>query len=70
MKIKICKKFSKINKLQRKLTEAFPNDTIVIKKCIDQCKICEHQPSAQVRGQSLKASRISKLIHKIDTRYK
>ena len=70
MKIKICKKFSKTNKLQHKLTKAFPHDTIVIKKCIDLCKICEHQPLAQVRGEKLKASRISKLIQIIETKYK
>jgi len=70
MKIKICKNFSKVNKLQNKLTKAFPNDIIVIKKCIDLCDICKHEPTAKINSQKLKASRISKLIQKIDAIYK
>jgi len=65
MKIKICKKFSKINKLQNKLSKAFPNDTIIIKKCLNLCKICTHQPIAKIKGKRLKAKRISELINKI-----
>jgi len=65
MKIKICKKFSKVNKLQRKLTIAFPDDSIIIKKCLNLCKICKHQPIAKVKSKRLKASRISELISKI-----
>jgi hypothetical protein len=65
MKIKICKKFSKVNKLQRKLTIAFPDDTVIIKKCLNLCKICRYQPIAKSKGKRLKASRISELISKI-----
>ena len=65
MKIKICKKFSKRNKLQNKLSKAFPNDTIIIKKCLNLCKICKHQPIAKVKGKRFKAKRISELINKI-----
>ena len=65
MKIKICKKFSKRNKLQNKLSKAFPNDTIIIKKCLNLCKICKHQPIAKVKGKRFKAKRISELISKI-----
>jgi len=66
MKIKICKKFTKVNKLQHKLTLAFPNDTIIIKKCLNLCKICKHQPIAKIKGKRLKASRISALVNKIE----
>ena len=66
MKIQICKKFSQVNKLQRKLTQAFPDDTIVVKSCINQCKLCKRQPAAKVNGKKQKAKSISKLIFKIN----
>ncbi len=66
MKIQICKKFSKANKLQKKLTKAFPDDTIIVKSCISMCKLCKKQPVVNVNGRKLKAKRISKLISKID----
>ena len=68
MKIKICKKYTNINTLQSKLTKAFPDDAVVIKKCLDLCKICKHQPVAEVNKKKLKASNISKLITKIETK--
>ena len=66
MKIQICKKFSKVNKLQKKLTKAFPDDSIVVKSCISMCKICKKQPVAKADRKKLTAQRISKLISKID----
>ena len=66
MKIEICKKFSKVNKLQKKLTKAFPDDTITVKSCISMCKLCKQQPVAKVSGNQFKAQRIAKLIDKID----
>jgi len=66
MKIQICKKFSKSDKLQQKLTKAFPDDTVMVKSCISMCKLCKHQPVAKVDGKKQKAKRISKLISKID----
>jgi len=66
MKIQLCKKFSKVNKLQKKLTEAFPDDTVVVKSCISMCKVCKHQPVAKVDGKKQKAKGISKLISKIE----
>jgi len=66
MKIQLCKKFSKVNKLQAKLTKAFPDDIIIIKSCISMCKACKKQPVAKVKSKKLKAQRISKLISKID----
>ena len=66
MKIQICKKFSKVNKLQKKLIKAFPDDTIIVKSCISMCKLCKKQPVAKVAGKKKKAKRISKLISKID----
>ena len=66
MKIQICKKFSKVNKLQKKLTKAFPDDTVIVKSCISMCKLCKKQPEAKVKGKRLKSQRISKLISKID----
>ncbi len=68
MKIQICKKFSKVNKLHAKLANAFPDDTIIIKKCISMCKLCEKQPVAKVKGKKLKAKYISTLISKIEAR--
>jgi uncharacterized protein YuzB (UPF0349 family) len=69
MKIKICEKFSKINKLQKKLIEVFPDEEIIVKKCINMCKICEHKPVAKVDDKKFKASRISKLIEKIEAEF-
>ena len=66
MKIQICKKFSKVNKLQKKLAKAFPDDIITIKSCISMCKLCKKQPVAKVSGNQFKAKRIAKLIDKID----
>jgi len=65
MKIEICKKFSKVNKLQKKLTKAFPDDTITIKSCIGMCNMCKKQSVAKVKGKKLKFQRIAKLIEKI-----
>ena len=65
MKIQICKKFSKVNKLQKKLTKAFPDHTIIIKSCIDMCDLCKKQPAVKINGKKLKAQRISQLISKI-----
>ena len=66
MKIQICKKFSKVNKLQKKLTKAFPDNTIIVKSCISMCKLCKKQPVTKVAGKKQTAKRISKLISKID----
>ncbi len=66
MKIQICKKFSKANKLEKKLTKAFTDDTVIVKSCISMCKVCKKQPVAKVDGKKQKAKRISKLISKID----
>lgn len=70
MKMKICKKFPKVNKLQRKLAEAFPDDTILIKKCINLCGICKHAPLVKIKGHRFSVSRISKLVEKINTKQK
>jgi len=67
MKIQICKKFSKVNKLQKKLTQAFPNDTVVIKKFIDMCKVCKDQPTVKVQKKEFKSKLISSLISKLKT---
>ena len=66
MKIKICKKFSNIDKLEKKLTQAFPDDKITRESCIDLCKKCKDVPLAIVDGKKKKAKSISKLISKID----
>jgi len=66
MKIQICKKFTKINKLQKRLEEAFPNEKITVKSCIDMCKKCKELPLAKVDGKKKKAKTIPKLISKID----
>jgi hypothetical protein len=66
MKIQICKKFSNINKLQKKLTKAFPDDIIIVKSCINICKLCKNRPVAKVKGKRIKSQDISKLISKID----
>jgi len=66
MKIKICKKSPKLNKLQKKLTIAFPTDTIVIKKCINACKDCKEQFIVRFKHQQYKAASISKLIKKVE----
>jgi len=66
MKIQLCKKFSKADKLQKKLVEAFPDDTITVKSCIDMCKRCKKQPVAKADAEKLKAKSISKLISKLN----
>ena len=66
MKIQICKKFSKVNKFQKKLIKAFPDDMIIVKSCISMCKLCKKQPVAKVDGTKQKAKLISKLISKIE----
>jgi len=66
MKIQICKKFSKADKLQKKLAKAYPDDTIMLKSCISMCKLCKCQPVAKIKGKKFKAKRISTLISKLD----
>ena len=66
MKIKICKKFSNINKLEKKLEKAFPDDKVIVKSCVSMCKQCKDQPVAKVDGKKKKAKSISRLIDKID----
>jgi len=68
MQIQICRKFLKINKLHTKLSEAFQDETIIIKKCISVCKVCKSQPSAKIKSKKFKAKRISTLITKIEDR--
>lgn len=64
MKIKICKKFVKTNKLKNRLKKAFPKLTVK-RECIDLCEICKHQPVAKTKGTRFKAKRITELISKI-----
>ena len=66
MKMQICKKFFKVDKLQKKLTQVFPDEKIVVKSCISMCGKCKNQPLAKVGGKKKKAKSISKLISKID----
>jgi len=66
MKIKICKHFPKIKKFHKKLAKAFPNDEIIIKSCINMCKICKKQPVAKVDGVKMKGKSIEKIINKIE----
>jgi len=66
MKIQICKRHPNINKLQKKLTNAFPDDQVIIKKCLSMCKLCKTKPVAKVAKKKFKAKRIPKLIEKIE----
>lgn len=66
MKIKICRKFTDIHTLQKKLTKAFPHDDIVIRKCLGMCKRCKTQPVAKAAKKKFKAKRISTLIEKLN----
>ncbi len=65
MKIQICKKYAKVNKLQKKLTKVFPDDMIILKSCISMCKVCKRQPVAKVKGKKFTAKRIATLISKL-----
>ena len=65
MKIEICKKFSNVNKLQKKLAKYFPDDMIILKSCISMCKLCKSQPVAKLKNKKFKAKRISTLITKL-----
>lgn len=69
MKIKICKKYKKLNKLGNKLHQAFPDDTVVIKGCINLCRICKNKPTAQTKSKRFKAADISSLIEKIKAKH-
>ncbi|MFT7880543.1 MAG: hypothetical protein ABXS91_09130 [Sulfurimonas sp.] len=66
MKIKLCKKFPKIKKFEKKLSQAFPDVSIKVKSCIGMCKRCRSQPVAKINGVEMKAGKIGKLIEKID----
>ena len=66
MKIKICKRFPKVNKFHKKLTKAFPNDTITVKSCISICKICKNQPVTRADGVKIKGKNMGKIINKIE----
>jgi len=66
MKIKICKRFSKIKKFHKKLSKAFPDDDIIINSCISMCKTCKKQPVAKADGVKMKWKSIGKIIDKIE----
>ena len=66
MKIQICKKFIHHDMLEKKLSKAFPDATIMTKSCIDMCKVCKNKPAASVHGEKIKAKDIAKLISKIE----
>ena len=66
MEIKICKHFPKIKKFHKKLTKAFPDDTITIKSCINMCKRCRELPVAKVDGVKMRGKSIEKVINKIE----
>jgi hypothetical protein len=66
MKIKLCKKFPKIKKFEKKLSKAFPDSTIKIESCIGMCKRCRTQPVAKVNGVKVKAKKIGKMLRKIE----
>ncbi len=66
MKIKICKRFPKVKKFHKKLTKAFPHDSITIKSCINMCKRCKELPVAKVDGVKIKGKSIKKIINKIE----
>ncbi|MGC9351826.1 MAG: DUF1450 domain-containing protein [Sulfurovum sp.] len=65
MKIKLCKKFPKIKKFEKKLSQAFPDASIKVKSCIGMCKQCKAQPVARVDGVKVKAKKMKKIIEKI-----
>ncbi|MCX6051100.1 MAG: hypothetical protein NTZ60_01180 [Campylobacterales bacterium] len=62
MLIKICKKYSKKNKFEKKLISNFPDAEIKIKSCIGMCKYCKEQPTADVDGKKIKKKSIKKFI--------
>jgi len=67
MKIKICKRFPKIKKFEKKLTKVFPDDDIIIKSCISMCKTCKKQPVAKVNGVKIKGKSMGNIIAKIES---
>jgi|GEM_PF-938779 len=62
MSIKLCKNYSKINKLVKKLESNFPDEEIKIKSCINMCKYCKSNPTADVNGKKIKKKSIKKFI--------
>jgi hypothetical protein len=69
MKIKICKEFKKVKSLQKRLKKTFPNDKVIIKKCLKACEICEKTPMVRVKKKKHKAPDITSLIDKIEAKY-
>lgn len=65
MQIKICYELPKVYNLKKKLTLAFPNENIIIKRCIGMCKICKNQPTCKIKGKKFKAKNVSSLIEKL-----
>jgi len=66
MQIKLCKKYSKINKLVKKITLNYPSAKIKIKSCIGMCKYCKLMPTAIVDGEKIKKKSIKKFIKALD----
>lgn len=62
MSIKLCKNYSKINKLVKKLEENFPDEEIKVKSCINMCKHCKSNPTADIDGKKVKKKSIKKFI--------
>ena len=68
MSIKLCKNYSKINKLVKKLEENFPDEEIKVKSCINMCKHCKSNPTADVDGKKIKKKSIKKFIKLLKTK--
>lgn len=62
MLIKLCKNYSKKNKLVKKLTLNFPDAKIKVKSCIGMCKECRSKPTANIDGKKFKKKSIKKFI--------
>lgn len=68
MKIKLCKKYSKKNKLVKKIILNYPSAEITIKSCIGMCKYCKSMPTAIVDGKKIKKKSIKKFIKALDSK--
>lgn len=68
MSIKLCKNYSKIKKLIRKVEANFPDQEIKVKSCINMCKYCKSNPTADVDGKKIKKKSIKKFIKLLKTK--
>lgn len=70
MKVRLCDKNKGISKVEKRLSDKFPDVDIKVKKCIDVCGDCSKAKVARVDGKKIVAGDKDELYEKIARKLK